>query len=178
MGCLGGLDERKGHRYLLEAAALLKADGLKLRYQIGGTGPMRAQLEEEVARLDLGEEVRFFGFVADTAQFLAGTDIFAMPSLYEGLGVAALEAMAAGKAVVATRVGGLMESVVDGVNGLLVPPRDPVGLASAIGKLARSHSLAESMGNQGRERVRQKFSLKNMALQNESYYYEILAASA
>ncbi len=96
---------------MLEAAALLKADGLKLRYQIGGTGPMRTQLEEEVARLDLGEEVHFLGFVADTAQFLAGTDIFAMPSLYEGLGVAVLEAMAAGKAVVATRVGGLMESV-------------------------------------------------------------------
>ena len=178
VGCLGGLEERKGHRYLLEAAALLKADGLKLRYQIGGTGPMRARLEEEVARLDLGAEVRFFGFVADAAQFLASTDIFAMPSLYEGLGVAALEAMAAGKAVVATRVGGLMESIVDGVNGFLVPPRDPVGLASAIAKLARSHVLAESMGNQGRERVRQKFSLKNMALQNESYYYDILAASA
>ncbi|MGH7855182.1 MAG: glycosyltransferase family 4 protein [Candidatus Binatia bacterium] len=175
VGCLGALEERKGHRYLLEAAAILKADGMKIQYKIGGEGPMRARLEEDVARLDLGDEVRFMGFVTDTAQFLAGTDIFAMPSSYEGLGIAALEAMAAGKAVVATRVGGLTESVVDGSNGLLVQPRDPADLASAIAKLARSRSLAESMGSEGRERVRQKFSLEKMALQNESYYYELLA---
>jgi glycosyltransferase involved in cell wall biosynthesis len=178
VGCLGGLEERKGYRYLLEAAALLKADGLKIHYKIGGGGPMRARLEEDVARLRLGNEVQFLGFVADTAQFLASIDIFAMPSLFEGLGVAALEAMAAGKAVVATRVGGLTESVVDGVNGLLVPPRDPASLAAAIARLARSRSLAESMGRQGRERVRQNFSLENMALQNESYYYELLAAAS
>lgn len=178
VGCLGRLEERKGHRYLLEAAAILKAAGMKVQYKIGGDGPMRTRLEEEVARLDLGDEVHFLGFVTDTAQFLASTDIFAMPSLYEGLGVAALEAMAAGKAVVATRVGGLTESVIDGVNGLLVPPRDPASLASAIAKLARSRSLAKSMGNQGRERVRQNFSLESMALQNEAYYYELLAASS
>jgi len=178
VGCLGGLEARKGHHYLIEAAARLKAEGLKIQYMIGGDGPLRTRLEEEVVRLDLADEFHFLGFVTDTAQFLGGIDIFAMPSLYEGLGVAALEAMAAGKAVVASRVGGLTESVVDGMNGLLVPPRDPAGLASAIAKLARSRSLAESMGNQGRERVRQNFSLKNMALQNESYYYELLAASS
>ena len=178
VGCLGALEQRKGHRYLLEAAALLKSDGLKIQYRIGGDGPARARLEQEVARLGLGEEVHFLGFVTDTAEFLAGIDIFVMPSLHEGLGVAALEAMAAGKAVVATRVGGLTESVVDGINGLLVPPLDPAGLASAIAKLARSRSLAHTMGEQGRERVRQNFSLENMARQNESYYYELLAASS
>lgn len=176
VGCLGVLEERKGHHYLIEAAALLKADGLKIQYLIGGDGPMRTRLEEEVRRLDLTDEVHFLGFVTDTTQFLASIDIFAMPSLYEGLGVAALEAMAAGRAVVATRVGGLAESVVDGTSGLLVPPRDPAALASAITKLARSPSLAKSMGSQGRERARQNFSLKNMALQNESYYYELVAA--
>jgi glycosyltransferase involved in cell wall biosynthesis len=178
VGCLGALEERKGHGYLLQAAALLKADGMNILYRIGGEGPMRAQLEREVARLGLGEEVQFSGFVTDTARFLAETDIFAMPSLYEGLGVAALEAMAAGKPVVATRVGGLAESVVDGNSGLLVPPRDSAALASAIAQLARSRSLAQAMGNQGRERVRQKFSLENMARENESYYYELLSSSS
>jgi glycosyltransferase involved in cell wall biosynthesis len=178
VGCLGGLEERKGHRYLLEAAALLRAQGLKIRCKIGGDGPLRAGLEAEVERLDLGDEVHFMGFVTNTAQFLATTDVFAMPSLYEGLGVAVLEAMAAGKAVVATEVGGLTESVVDGVTGLLVQPRDPAGLASAIARLARSYSLAEGMGKHGRERVRRQFSLENMASQNESYYYELLASAS
>ena len=176
VGCLGALEERKGHQYLLEAAALLKAEGLKIQYKIGGDGSLRARLEQEVTRLDLGNEVQFLGFVTDAAQFFASTDIFAMPSLHEGLGVAALEAMAAGKAVVATRIGGLTESVLDGINGLLVPPRNPRALAAAMAKLARSPSLAESMGHKGREHVRQNFSLKNMALQNESYYYDLLAA--
>ena len=178
VGCLGALEERKGHAYLLQAAALLKADGMNIRYRIGGDGPMRARLEQEAARLDLGDEVHFLGFVTDTARFHAATDIFTMPSLYEGLGVAALEAMAAGKPVVATRVGGLTESVVDGNNGFLVPPRDPAALASAIAQLARSHSLAQEMGSHGRERVRQKFSLENMARQNESYYCELLSSTS
>ena len=176
VGCLAGLEERKGHRYLIEAAALLKADGRKILYKIAGSGPLRARLEEDVARLGLSREVLFLGFVTDTAEFLAGVDIFVMPSLYEGLGVAALEAMAAGRAVVATRIGGLTESIVDGVTGVFVPPRDPVALAAAIAKLARSRSLARSMGNQGRERVREHFSLENMARQNESYYYDLLCA--
>jgi glycosyltransferase involved in cell wall biosynthesis len=176
VGCLGGLEERKGHRYLLEAAAVLKADGLKIRYKIAGSGPLRARLEEDVARLGLGKEVHFVGFVSDAVEFLAAVDLLAMPSLYEGLGVAALEAMAAGRAVVATQVGGLTESIVDGVTGVFVPPRDSAALAAAIAKLARSRPLARSMGNQGRERVRQHFSLENMARMNESYYYELLGA--
>ena len=111
-----------------------------------------------------------------TAAFFTGVDLFARPSLYEGLGVAALAAMAAGKPVVATRVGGLTESVLDGVTGVLVPPRDAAALAAAIARLARSRSLAQAMGHQGRARARQHFSLQNMALQNESYYYEIVGA--
>ena len=178
VGCLAGLDERKGYHYLLEAAALLKADGVKVRYQIAGDGPLRNQLEADVNRLRLRDEVRFLGFITDTAEFFAGVDIFAMPSLYEGLGVAALEAMAAGKAVVATEVGGLTESVIDGVTGFLVPPRNPVALAAAIARLARTHALAQAMGHQGRARARQHFSLQHMARQNEAYYHELLSAPA
>jgi glycosyltransferase involved in cell wall biosynthesis len=178
VGCLAGLDARKGHRYLLEAVALLKTEGAKVHCQIAGDGPLRAPLEAEVDRLGLHEEVRFLGFITDTAAFFAGVDLFAMPSLYEGLGVAALEAMAAGRPVVATRVGGLTESVLDGVTGFLVPPRDVAALAAAIAKLVRSRSLAQAMGQRGRERARQHFSLENMARQNESYYYEIIGASS
>ncbi|MGH7797753.1 MAG: glycosyltransferase family 4 protein [Candidatus Binatia bacterium] len=178
VGCLAALVERKGHQYLLEAAALLKARGLKIRYEIAGDGPKRAELEAEAVRLGLRDHVRFRGFVADTAEYFAGVDLLAMPSLYEGLGVAALEAMAAGRAVIATRVGGLTESVIDGVTGFLVPPRDAAALAGAIAELVRSRSLAQTMGSRGRERARRHFSLENMARQNESYYYELVGASS
>ena len=178
VGCVAGLDERKGHHYLLEAAAILKAGGLKIQYKIAGDGPLRARLEEETARLGLGDEVQFLGFVTDTAEFFSGIDIFAMPSLYEGLGVAALEAMAAAKPVIATRVGGLVESVLDDVTGVLVPPQDPTALAAAIAKVARSPGLAQSMGKQGRERVRQQYSLEKTALENESYYHMLLGSSS
>ena len=159
---------------MFEAAALLKARGLKVRYDIAGQGRRLAQLEAEVTRLGLCDQVRFLGFVNDTAEFLAGVDLLAMPSLYEGLGVAALEAMAAGRPVVASRVGGLAEAVLDGTTGLLVPPRNAVALADAIAKLASSQALAQAMGKQGRDRVCRDFSLENMAGQNESYYYDLV----
>ena len=175
IGCLAGLDERKGHHFLLKAAVLLKAEGLDLRYRIAGDGPLRANLEQEVVRLGLSKEVRFLGFVADTAEFLRSVDLLVMPSLFEGLGVAVLEAMAARKAVVATRVGGLIESVIDGVTGILVAPKDARALAGAITKLVREPALADEMGDRGRERVLEHFTLRRMAMQNESYYYELLS---
>ena len=178
VGCLARLEERKGHRYLLEAAAILKTGGLKIQYRIAGDGPLRVRLEEQATHLGLGEDVRFLGFVTDIAEFFAGIDIFAMPSLYEGLGVAALEAMAASKPIIATRVGGLVESVVDNVTGILVPPRDPAALAAALAKLIRAPGLVLSMGKQGRELVRQRYSLEQMAMQNESYYQALVARPA
>ena len=177
VGCLAALEDRKGHRYLFEAAALLKMHGLNVRYAIAGDGSRRAQLEADVARLGLIDQVRFLGFITDPLGFFASVDLLAMPSLYEGLGVAALEAMAAGRPVVATRVGGLPESVVDGTTGFLVPPRNPAALAEAITKFIQSPSLAQKMGSSGRERVRQQFSLEHMAKENESYYYELVGRS-
>jgi glycosyltransferase involved in cell wall biosynthesis len=177
VGTMAVLEERKGLAFLLDAAAILKAEGLRVKYSIAGDGSLRSQLENEVIRLGLQDAIRFFGFVSDPASFLADIDIFVMPSLYEGLGVAALEAMAAGKAVVAARVGGLVESVIDSVTGLLVPARDPVALAHAIGKLVRNPALARQMGQKGAARVRQHFTMEQMARGNECYYYELLAAA-
>jgi glycosyltransferase involved in cell wall biosynthesis len=174
IGCLARLEERKGHRFLLQAAAFLKARGLKLKYRIAGKGPLRDELEQLTDRLGLRNEVCFLGFVADTAEFLSTIDLLVMPSLFEGLGVAALEAMAAGKPVIATSTGGLVESVLDGVTGLLVPARDPAALTDAIAKLVRTPSLAGEMGRQGRQRVMQHFTLAQMAQGNESFYYELL----
>ena len=178
VGTLAVLEERKGHRYLLEAAALLKRRGYKIKYLIAGDGPLRDRLQERAAALNLQDEVCFFGFVADTPGFLSQLDIFLLPSLYEGLGVAALEAMAAGKPVIASRVGGLVELVADGETGLLVAPKEVEGLAQAIARLARDKALARAMGMRGVESVRSHFSLEQMAARNEDYYYELIAESA
>lgn len=177
VGCLAALEERKGHRDLLHAAALLKRRGLRVQVRIAGDGPLLSRLKNDAARLQLDNEVKFFGFVTDAVAFLRDVDSIALPSLYEGLGVAVLEGMAAGKPVVATRVGGVTESVLDGVTGMLVPARDPEALAAAIARLAELPHLARSLGAKGRERVRECFSIEQMARGNESFYYE-LAGSA
>ena len=122
----------------------------------------------------LQDQVKFFGFVSDTPAFLSNVDIFVLPSLDEGLGVAALEAMAAGKAVVATRVGGLAEAMVDSVTGVLVAPRDAEALAQTIAKLVSEKSLAREIGKRGAAHVREQFTLEQMAMKNEAYYYELL----
>jgi glycosyltransferase involved in cell wall biosynthesis len=178
VGTVAVLEERKGHRFLLEAAARLKSQGYQIKYYLAGDGSLRGQLEEMVKRLKLTNEVKFYGFVSDTPAFLARIDLFVLPSLHEGLGVAALEAMAAGKAVVASRAGGLAELVLDPDTGLLVSPGDPEALAKAIAKLVRDRSLARVMGNRGADRVRGHFTLEQMALKNEAYYYDLLERSA
>jgi len=174
VGCLAVLEERKGIEFLLQAAGQLQSQGLQLRWLIGGNGTLRDTLEDRARALGIGDSVTFLGFVAKPEEFLSRIDIFVMPSLFEGLGVAALEAMAAGKPVVATRIGGLAESIVDGQTGLLVGPRDGRAIADAVLKLIKDRSMARQMGLQGRQRVLEHFNLTQMAAQNEAYYYELL----
>jgi glycosyltransferase involved in cell wall biosynthesis len=177
IGAMGILDERKGHLYLLQALGRLKAKGLQLRCRIAGQGLLRQKLEKDAVGLGVGEQVEFVGFVEDTAGFLAGIDVFIMPSLFEGLGVAALEAMATAKPVIASRVGGLAESVVDNVTGLLVPPGDAAQLADAIEKLHSDPERARALGRKGRERAQQYYSVEEMATKNEVFYYDLLESS-
>ncbi|OFX17863.1 MAG: hypothetical protein A2Z18_04575 [Armatimonadetes bacterium RBG_16_58_9] len=166
------LSERKGIRYLIEAAALLRQAGVPFRLIIAGDGPDRDNLETQAR--ELGLAAQFLGFREDVPLLLAEADVFVMPSLSEGLGVATLEAMAAGRPVVASAVGGLCESVVDGVTGILVPPRDPRSLANAIGKLLENPDMARKLGAAGQERIRARYSLSSMAARNEALYYELL----
>lgn len=175
VGCLGVLERRKGHSELLAALSMLRRRGMKIRCLVGGEGSLRAELERQAVHEGLQDAVGFLGFVSDVEKFLAAVDVFVMASRFEGLGVAALEAMAAGRPVVASRVGGLAESVVDGETGLLVPAGDVTALAEGIGTLARDPGLAREMGRKGRERVVKEFSMDEMARRNEEFYYELLA---
>lgn len=178
IGTVAHLEKRKGHRYLLEAARLLKQQGLAFKLALAGDGSLRAELEEMARALGLTEQVTFLGVVSDVPGFLASVDIFVLPSLYEGLGVAALEAMAAGRAVVASRVGGLAELVTDRQTGFLVPPGDVRELAAAVAKLIQERELRAAFGKKGAARVREQFTIEQMAQKTEDCYYELLSRAA
>ena len=159
---IAALEERKGHAVLLDAVAALAAD-LRLRVLCAGTGSRAAALAARRDALGLGARVAFLGQVRDVAGLLAASDVVVMPSLQEGLGVAALEAMAAGRPLIASRVGGLPEVVGDEVGGLLVEPGDAPALAAALRRLATDPAAAQALGTAGQARVRARFSMEAMA---------------
>jgi glycosyltransferase involved in cell wall biosynthesis len=154
VGNVARLVPQKDHRTLVEAARLVpEAD-----FVVVGDGELRDELE----RLADGLAVRFLGARDDIPELLASFDVFAFPSLFEGLCLAVIEAQAAGVPVVATPVGGIRETVIDGETGLLVPTRDPRALAAAIRRLLRDRSAAEAMAAEAKRRVRQRFSVERM----------------
>jgi glycosyltransferase involved in cell wall biosynthesis len=144
-----------------------------VRLLCAGTGSLAASLAARADALGLTPRVRFLGHVDDVPALLAAVDAVAMPSRYEGLGVAALEAMAAGRALVASRVGGLVEAVGDA--GLLVDPDDPRALAAAITRLAREPATVRALGDAGRRRVAARFTLDAMAQGTRAVYRRVLA---
>ena len=154
VGNVARLAPQKDHRTLIEAARLVP----EAEFVIVGDGELRGELE----RLAAGARVRFMGAREDVPELLASFDVFAFPSRFEGLCLAVIEAQAASVPVVATPVGGIRETVVDGETGLLVPTGDPATLAAAIRRLLEDRSAAEKMAAEARRRVRERFSLERM----------------
>ncbi|MGB9802180.1 MAG: glycosyltransferase [Desulfofundulus sp.] len=135
-----------------------------------GDGPLRRVLEEESRALGLEGRLFFTGERRDIPQILSLMDVFVLPSTTEGLPLTILEAMAAGKPVIASRVGGLPEVVVDGETGFLVPPGDPQALARALAQLLVNRQKAEEMGQKGKQRVMQHFTVQTMVRKIEEEY--------
>jgi sugar transferase (PEP-CTERM/EpsH1 system associated) len=175
VGTVGRLHPVKGTSYLLQAFADLAPDHAEAILLLVGDGPQRAQLQELVRCLENPERVQFLGNRSDVSRLLHAMDVFVLASVWEGMPNVALEAMAVGLPVVATAVGGTPEAVVDGETGLLVPPRDPGGLARAIARLLRDPELRRKMGQAGRRRVEQHFSVERMVYQTERLYEELLS---
>jgi glycosyltransferase involved in cell wall biosynthesis len=167
------LDPQKGLHDLVAAAALVP----EARVMVVGEGPERPALETEIARLGRGARFHLLGFRSDVPDLLAASDLFVLPSLFEGLPLSILEAMAAGKPVVATAIGGNDEAVVDGATGLLVPPGDPRALADAIRALLRDPERRRRLGEAGRRRAEAEFSAPEMVRRVAAVYDELLAAS-
>ncbi len=178
LGAAGRLIPLKGVGDLLRAAAALQAEFQQLRIEIAGSGPERADLEALVGRLGLSGKVRFLGWVDEIQYALARWDVFVLPSLEEGFPIAALEAMSAGLPVVASSVGGVPELVVDGETGWLVPPADAASLASRLRAILRDPEQRRSMGEAGRARVREQFSLTLMTRGFSQLYDELLGDAA
>jgi len=164
------LDAQKGHTYLLAAIRHVP----NAIFVLAGDGPERACLEAQADRLGIGDRVIFLGHRNDVADLLASCDLFVLPSLYEGLPLSLLEAMAAGKPVVATSVGGTPEAVLDGETGFLVPPRDPAPLVGAIHRLLADACLRRKMGLAGRLRVQRNFSTMQMVARVTQTYEKLL----
>lgn len=169
------LVRRKGIDVLLEALARLGERGLRPSLWIAGEGPERAALQRASGSLGLSGQVRLLGRREDVPDLLAACDVFVLPSRREGLGVAALEAMAARRPVVASRVGGLGEAVADGRTGLLVTPEDPAALADALESLLRDADLRRRLGEAGPARIAEGFLAEQMAGAYEALYCTILS---
>ncbi|HEV3478319.1 MAG TPA: glycosyltransferase family 4 protein [Gaiellaceae bacterium] len=155
---VGRLAPPKDFRTLVRALALLPPGAVDAL--LVGDGPDRAELEAEIARLDLGERVELAGERHDVPELLSRANLFVLSSLSEGLPVSVLEAMAAGLPVVGSSVGGVPELVGDGETGFLVEPGNPDELAAAIGRLLADPELRRRMGEAGRERARVRFALE------------------
>ena len=146
--CVANLRRRKGHADLLTAASTLRERGMPCTVALAGEGPERDALRRQAAELDI--DVRLLGSRTDVDALLARADVVVSPSLSEGLSNAVMEAMAAGRPVVATAVGGTPELLADG-RGVLVPPGDPGALADALGAVLTDPEAARRLGDNARE---------------------------
>ena len=174
LGSVGRLAEQKGHVHLLRALPEIRGEFPDARIVLAGEGPERARLEAEADRLGLSDAVVFLGHRDDVATVLAALDLFVFPSLWEGLPMALLEAMALAKPVVAARCVGVDDLVTDGVTGLLTDPRDPAGLAGAARRLLRDPQAAERLGETARRRVFERHTLVRIADDVDRLYRRVL----
>lgn len=174
VGSLGALTPQKGYRYLLEAVPTVLRSHPSVRFFIGGEGYLKEDLLKLRDKSGLSERVEFLGFRKDVPELLSAFDIFILPSLFEGLPVSLVEAMAAGLPIVTTDVDGNCEAIGENEAGLAVESMDPPALARSLIKLIEDPDLRERMGQAGRKRARALFSVRSMVKQYEKLYSDCL----
>jgi len=180
VGIVAHILPHKGYDDLFQALALVKEKFPRVKCLIVGHAPRRRytrRLQGLAERLSIRKRLIFAGFQEDVYPFLGAMDLFVLPSLVEGQGIALLEAMAMRRPVVATSVGGIPEVVRDGETGILIQSRDPEGLAEAVIRLLEAPRLARAMGEEGRKRVEALFTMEAEAERTSMVYRQVLAAS-
>lgn len=176
IGTIATLIVQKGLSDLLDVAKLVQDSGRQAVFVIVGEGHLREELEAKRRRLGLEEMVVFTGWITNAAEAVLPTfDIFFQPSLWEAMSMVILEAMAAGKAVVATRVGENSHAIADGVDGLLVTPRDVDEMAKAINRLIDDAALRLRLGEAARCKVEQQFTVTRMVREYEQAYKDVMS---
>jgi len=178
IGMVARLDLQKGFEYLLRAARELCADFPALKVVIVGEGPDRQAIESMLQRFGLQSNVILAGQHSDMPGIYAAVDIFVLPSLNEGLPMTILEAMAASRPVIATRVGATPKVIKDGETGLLVDPADVDGLRNALARLLVDSDLCRRLGSAGHDWVSRNYTSEAMALKYRQMYDEVLGTSA
>ncbi len=178
VGVVARLDLQKGFEYLLRAARELCKTFPDLKIVIAGEGPDRDKIEDIIQQYGLQSSVVLAGQQSNMPAVYAAMDIFVLPSLNEGLPMTVLEAMAASKSVVATRVGAIPSVIKDGENGLLVNAKDSEGLQSAIAGLMRDPERRRRLGDQAHAWVSQNYTSEAMALKYREMYEEVLGKPA
>jgi glycosyltransferase involved in cell wall biosynthesis len=170
----GRLEEQKGHDLLFEALSTILKQNLDFTLVVAGEGSRRSWLEQQALSLRLAPRVQFVGQVEDVGSLLAAADAVLLPSRWEGLPLVLLEAMARGRPIVASSVGGVPDVVQDGVNGTLVPPGDAAALAAALEQLHRKADRAGRMGRAAADTVREHYTWHAVVDGFESVYDEVL----
>jgi glycosyltransferase involved in cell wall biosynthesis len=160
VGAVGRLDEQKGHRYLIDAAAELLRTAPGVQFVIVGSGALEQKLRDQAAALGVADAVRFAGYQPDPVPYIKAFDIGVMASLHEGFSLSLLEFMAMGKPTVVTDHPGLVEASLDGVTGLVVERRSGPALARGIRQLLDDPERARAMGRAARKRVEAHFTFE------------------
>jgi glycosyltransferase involved in cell wall biosynthesis len=176
IGTVGRMTEQKGHIFLLRAIPRILARYPEARFVWIGDGPERGRLGAEARRLCLMDHIWFMGSQAEAWRWLPVFDFTVLPSMFEGLPLAALESMAAGRAVVGARTCGTQDAVRDGETGLLVEPGDPDALAAAILRLLDRPRECAQMGDWGRRWAEAEFSVQRMAREHDELYRRLLTS--
>jgi len=177
VGTVAHLSPEKGHLTLLEAAARIVSKVSDVHFVFVGRGELMSGLDERIQELGIQNHVLLTGFRSDSEALMKRFDIFCLPSLSEGLSSAILVAMASRLPVIATQVGGIPELVIDGETGIVVPPNDPDQLAEALCKLLGSYELRQRMGQAGRQRIEESFTLERKLQETEKLYRDLLASA-
>ncbi len=173
-GTVARLTPQKGHRFLIEALPEIVHENPGALFVFAGDGPLRGSLESTASALGVRRNVLFLGFRRDIVELMGAFDAFILPSLYEGLPNAVLEAMACGKPVIATAVDGTPEAVTHERTGLLVPPRNPSTLAEAVLRFCRDPRRMREMGRNGRRRAVERFGLDRQISAFDELYRKLI----
>jgi glycosyltransferase involved in cell wall biosynthesis len=174
---IGRMDAFKGVEYLLDAFRQVIAGGADARLQLIGTGPDEDKLKRIAAHDALTDKVIFKGRRENVLHELSETDIFVLPSLSEGMSNVLLEAMSCALPVVVTGVGGALDMIRHGINGMLVPPGDPEALRDALVYLMSNESFSVSLGREARKTIEERYALSHTADCYRRLYGALTASS-